>query len=220
MSMQEWAKREVELMVKKERKSEGVKDGEFSYGGACYESALKAFVSLCEDGHSGMSIGFTKNILNRLIDGKPLSPIEDVPEVWNSCNYGENDGVKRFQCNRMSSLFKYVNPDGTVEFSNVDQYVCIDVNNGNSYTGGGSNRIIKELYPITLPYYPVNRIKLYAEDFLVDKKNGDFDTKGYLYLEHPTDGRVEVNRFFAEFDGEWKEISKEEYEARKVNKIT
>ena len=58
------------------------KDGEWDYGCACYESALKAFGSLCEDGHSGFSIGLTKAILNRLINNKPLLPIEDTDEVW------------------------------------------------------------------------------------------------------------------------------------------
>ena len=71
MSMIEWAKREIEIAQKRERGN--ASDGEWDYGGTCYDSAFKAFQSLCEDGHSGMSIGFTKNILNRLIDGKPLT---------------------------------------------------------------------------------------------------------------------------------------------------
>ena len=66
MSMLEWAKKEVEIACKRENPDK--KEGEFDYGCACYESALKAFKSLCEDGHSGMSIGFTKNILNWLVD--------------------------------------------------------------------------------------------------------------------------------------------------------
>ena len=49
MSMLEWAKREVEIACKRENPDK--KEGEFDYGCACYESALKAFESLCEDGH-------------------------------------------------------------------------------------------------------------------------------------------------------------------------
>lgn len=37
-----------------------------------------------EDGHSGMSIGITKNILNRLIAGKPLTPIVDTEDIWDA----------------------------------------------------------------------------------------------------------------------------------------
>lgn len=48
-NMLEWAKREVEIACKKENSNR--KEGEFDYGCACYESALKAFESLCEDGH-------------------------------------------------------------------------------------------------------------------------------------------------------------------------
>ena len=80
MSMSDWAKKEVELAKIIEAKD--LKEGEFDYGGACYDSALKAFKSLAEDGHSGMSIKLTQQILNRLIDGKPLLPIEDREDIW------------------------------------------------------------------------------------------------------------------------------------------
>lgn len=219
MSLMEWAKREVEMMVKKEREAEGVNASEFSYGGACYESALKAFNSLCEDGHSGMSIGFTKQILNRLIDGKPLSPLTGEDSEWNDINCYWGGDVKRYQNNRQSSVFKYVYADGRVEYSSVDNYRCVDIHNGSTYTGGGAGKIIDELYPITFPYYPINAIKLYCEDFLVDEKNGDYDTKGYLYLEHPKDGRIEVNRFFKESDEGWVEISQKEYNERKERRV-
>lgn len=58
MSMMEWAKREVEIASKRERGDKP--ESEWDYGCACYDSALKAFESLCGDGHSGFSIGITK----------------------------------------------------------------------------------------------------------------------------------------------------------------
>lgn len=100
MSMMEWAKREVEIASKRERGDKP--ESEWDYGCACYDSALKAFESLCGDGHSGFSIGITKGILNRLIEGKPLTPIEDTEDVWNVCSRGENGGVATYQCKRMS----------------------------------------------------------------------------------------------------------------------
>lgn len=54
MSMKEWAKREVDLACKHDNPDR--KEGEFDYGCACYESALKAFTSLMEDGHSGQYV--------------------------------------------------------------------------------------------------------------------------------------------------------------------
>ena len=41
MSMMEWAKREVEIASKRERGDKP--EGEWDYGCACYDSALKAF---------------------------------------------------------------------------------------------------------------------------------------------------------------------------------
>ena len=70
-SMELWAENEVKIACHR-------KGGEFDYGCACYESALKAFQSLCNDGLSVASIMFTKAILNRMIAGKPLMPIEDT----------------------------------------------------------------------------------------------------------------------------------------------
>ena len=73
MTMTNWAKREVEIACARERRDKN--PDEWDYGCACYKSAYKAYQCVMGDGHSGMSIGFTQNILNRLIDGKPLTPI-------------------------------------------------------------------------------------------------------------------------------------------------
>lgn len=124
MSMMEWAKREVEIASKRERGDKP--ESEWDYGCACYDSALKAFESLCGDGHSGFSIGITKGILNRLIEGKPLTPIEDTYDVWNVCSRGENGGVATYQCKRMSSLFKDVYPDGTVKYHDNDRFIVLN----------------------------------------------------------------------------------------------
>ena len=96
MGMKEWAEREVQIAC--ERENPDRKEGEWDYGCACYESALKAFNSLMEDEHSGTSIGFTKQILNRLIDGKPLTPIEDTEAVWNECHVTTED-IQRISVN-------------------------------------------------------------------------------------------------------------------------
>ena len=75
MSMLDWARKEIEIACKKENPNW---DGNsFDYSCACYQSALKAYESLCNDQHSGFSWGMTINILNRLAEGKPLTPITD-----------------------------------------------------------------------------------------------------------------------------------------------
>lgn len=222
--MLNWAKREVEIACKKENPNR--KDGEFDYGCACYESALKAFESLCGDGHSGFSIKMTQAILNRLIDGKPLTPIEDTDDVWNLIENHE-DGYRSYQCKRMSSLFKDVYSDGTVKYNDIDRTYCIDIHNSNNeYSSRLVRRIIDAMFPITMPYMPGNPIKVYCEDFLTDKKNGDFDTVGVFYAEKTENGkqeRIEINRFFRapkwDEKGAWIEISKDEYMQRKDKRL-
>lgn len=225
----DWAKREVEIACKRENPNR--KKGEFDYSCACYVSALKAFESLTEDGHSGYSIGITKNILNRLINGMPLTPIEDTDDVWNM-SYTNDNGETVYQCNRMSALFKTVHSDGSVDYSSNDYCYCIDVNNPkNTYYSGLVRRIIHKMFPITMPYIPGDPIKVFCEDFLTDKNNGDFDTVGVFYAlkeENREPIRIEINRFFREpFENEeeskelpgWVEISEEEYKDRKSKKI-
>lgn len=212
--MKEWAKREVELACKKEKTDR--KEGEFDYGCACYESALKAYESLIEDNHSGMSIKFTKNILNRLIDGKCLTPIEDTDDIWNYV-HDRKDGGKVYQSKRMSSFFKDVYPDGTVKYSDIDRVVKVDIVTDTIWHSGLVDRIINELYPITMPYIPTdNPFKVYCEDFLTDSKNGDYDTVGVLYGIDPDGNRFEINRYFKDGDEDMIEIDCTEYAVRSL----
>ena len=211
MSMSDWAKREVELACKKEAPNR--KDGEWDYGCACYESALKAYLSLCEDNHSGMSFDFTKHILIRLLNGRPLTPIEDNEEDWRPVC--EDDEIEGHQCKRMPGLFKDVLPDGTVKY-HENNYCCIDENSKLSYTGGGAYDILMQyIKPIKMPYYPPEqKYVIHTKEYLTDKKYGDFDTKAYLYIQCPDDSVIEVNRYFGETENGWQEIDKEEFDRR------
>lgn len=215
-----WAKREVELACKHENPDWDGKS--FDYGCACYQSALKAYESLMGDGHSGTSFGFTKNILVRLMEGLPLTPITEkdfndaVP-----CN-ADNRNVISKKCPRMSGLFRNEYPDGKVVYTDINRAYCIDINNpSNTYSYGYAIRIIiDEMFPITMPYYPpIEKYKVYVEDFLTDRKNSDFDTRAFLYCITPEGERVEINRFYAYDDDTKGEISREEYEERKSRKL-
>lgn len=213
MNLKEWAEKEVEIACKRENPDR--KEGEWDYGCACYESALKAFNSLLEDDHSGFSISITKQILNRLIECKPLTLIEDTPDVWNEGMRREGDDYTSYQCKRMSSLFKDVYDDGRIKYSDIDSSYCVDINDYNiTYHSGLVRSIINEMYPITMPYYPTKAIEVYCEEFLTDRRNGDFDTVGVFYAIEPTGEKVEINRFFKE-GKDWIEIDKSEYLNRK-----
>lgn len=213
MRMLEWAEKEIEIAKKREREASGVSDG-WDYGCACYDSAFKAFKSLLKDDHSGMSIMLTKQILNRLIDGKTLTPIEDTPDIWNQISKNE------YQCKRMSSLFKKVNESGNVSYSDNNYAIGVDArNDGLAYHSGLVSDYVYSKYPITMPYYPNSKpYKVYCEDFLYKKPDavGEFDHKALLYMIKPDGEREEVDKYFMEQDREMIEInSKIYYEHKK-----
>lgn len=209
-SMSDWAEQEVKIACKKE-------DG---YGAGCYKSALKAFHSLMDDGHSGFSIGITKTILNRLIDGKPLTPIDDDPALWNECTWGDKDGKAVYQNARMSGLFKDVFPDGTVSFHDIDRVVLVEVDDDGSesnWHSGLASKLVDEIVgPIALPYYPTAKpYKVYAQQF--DSVNGEvgcFDTSHIIKIVDPDGNEIPCERYYAETPDDMKEISAEEYRGR------
>ena len=169
----------------------------------------------------------TQAILIRQLNGQPLTPIEDAEDIWYVCSLSEDEkGVDVYQCKRMSSLFKYIYFDGTVKYYDVDNSYCVDINNpSNTYSSGLVRKLIDEMFPIKMPHMPGKPIAVFCEDFLTDKKHGDFDTVGVFYAlktENGKQDKIEINRFFREpegdEEGDWTEISKEEYEERKIRK--
>lgn len=61
--------------------------------------------------------------------------------------------------------------------------------------------------------------KVYTEDFLSNKDNGDFDTEGFFYVETPDGEKIEINKFYHyPARGEKIEITREKYEAMKANR--
>lgn len=213
MGMLEWAKNEVEIACKRERGDKP--EYEFDYGCACYDSAMKAFESLLEDGHSGASIGFTKAILDRLIEGKPLTAIEDTEDIWTNF-FTFNDEVTVYKCKRMSSLYKYVYPDGKVKYSDSERTYCIDVKSPEAaYRNGFIRQIYDEMYPVTMPYMPKEKSDvIVCDELLTDRKNGDHDTIAILYIKRSDGEKVEVNRYFKEGEKSFIEITEEEYRKR------
>ena len=213
MSMMDWAKKEVEIACKHEAPDR--KDGEWDYGCACYESALKAYESLCNDGHSGMSWGFTKQILTRLMDGMPLTPIEDVPEVWSDELSAREDKGKQFQCKRMYSLFKYVHEDGTVTYSDTNRVSLHELITDTFWHSGMASKLVNEMFPITMPYRPSSKPYIVeAEEYLTDRKNGDFDTVAYLNIIKPDGEKIPINRYYADAEDGMQEITLQEFQKR------
>ena len=216
----DWAGHEVALACAGEKEN-SEKPGDEDYGVACYKSALRAYRCLMRDGHSGFSIQITMSILNRLIDGKCLTPIEDTPDIWEEVNL--STAKKNYQCKRMSSLFKEVAPDGTVIYSDVNRVQVIDIAKPETaYTNGFVTRLIDRVFPITMPYLPSGKkFKVVREEFSADPKTpkDTFDTVAYLYVITPNGKTVELNGFFKNGKDGMVRIEKAEYEERKARRI-
>ena len=226
--MYEWAEQECRIACKKENPDFNFDSEDFDYGCSCYKSALKAYKSLCEDGHSGTSFNFTWRILERLMSHKPLTPITDEdffivhPEYpIESDKWLAEHGLKsEIQCPRMSSLFREETLDGKVSYSDNNRAYCINIENPSDTYSSAKDRIVDEFFPITMPYMPEKgQYKVYCQTFLTDSKNGDFDTQAVLYFITPDGKRIDVNRYQTEKNGKMVDITKEEYENLLKNRV-
>lgn len=217
MSMSEWAAEEVRIACERERAAITENEPDIDklaneYTESCYQSALRAYKSLCDDGHSGMSFSITAGILKRLCSGYPLTPIEDVDEVWNLVH--ETPTTIEYQCRRMYSLFKTVyKEDGFVYYHDNDRFVCVDPN-GVTYTSGFINKQLSKLYPLTMPYMPEGKFMVKAFDFATNANPGEFDTILIRSVKEPNGQEVLLNLCFKETENGFEQIQLKEYEER------
>lgn len=226
--MVSWAENEVNRMREYLSKHEV----DICYDMHCYESALKAFKSLCEDGHSGFSFPETSKILNRLCHRMPLCPITEI-DFPSQIGTHIDDSQRVFggpilkktctQCPRMSSLFQDIWEDGVVTYHDNDRIVCINSENlDDDFYWGFAARLIDEMYPITLPYYPQPNqfFRIYVTQFTVK----DMDVSCIDRIKEPSGKVVEIGRCFKYVDapdckhGRFVEIDKEEYEDLKLHR--
>lgn len=217
MSMSEWAAEEVRIACERERATIVETDDDADmmaqeYAESCYQSALKAYQSLCDDGHSGMSFNITAGILKRLCSGYPLTPIEDVDDVWTLVS--ETPDKTQYQCRRMYSLFKTVSKvDGSVQFRDIDRFLCVDPK-GVTYTNNFINQQLSKLYPLTLPYMPEGKFLVKAFDFATNANPGEFDTILIRSVKEPNGQEVLLNLCFKETEDGFEPIQMKEYEER------
>ena len=102
-------------------------------------------------------IGTLRFLVDRLIHDKPIIEITDENADWvdmSEC-LGANDSEKLYQSSRCTSMFKQVNSDGSVFYSDVDRWVCRDgYDLSNTFHCSVIYQILDKLYPINLPYNP------------------------------------------------------------------
>lgn len=138
----------------------------------------------------------TKAILNRLIDGKVLTPVEDTEDGW--VKVFDRHGRKTYQSKRMSSLFKDLDKDGNVRYNDTERYCGFDIADPDAgFHMGMLSRILDENFPITMPYTPndtpyalVNRIATCIERCAMAKSVSKIDIFDGEKKEEDTDESV------------------------------
>lgn len=189
----EWAREEVRLIKEKDLKDNDADEISVKYAASCYDSALEAFEVLCGQGHSGWSIKMTQYILNKLIDTHPLTPITGEDSEWLECTRGEGKPTV-YQNKRYSALFKYVDADGTVSYSDNDYFAIKDIHDSSCYHGGVASHITNDekwLPEIKMPYMPLNR------GFRVHVADNDY--VNVIYIQKITGGTYKEPRYIEKF---------------------
>lgn len=227
-SLKEWALREVKLATEGTSKDVPAEmKGEMD---KYYEVAYRAFCDFIDRAEGLDEPGIAKTIFTQLLHEEPLTPIDDNEDDWvfaggfDPAAGNDNPGWMIYQCKRRSTLFKKVTYDRKtgeedgVKFSDTGRYVCVDINTEQMYTGGMGPAILDEMIPISMPYSPLGKIKIFTEDFKCHEDfDGDFDAVGILYFRMPDGQMKEIKRYFKEDykTHEMKEIGMTEYLARK-----
>lgn len=218
-TLKNWALKEIDL-------AKNLEGDENEY----YNAAYLAFCDFLDRTEHLDKPGIAKMIFTQLLHKEPLTPIEDDEDNWvivegfDPAAGNDNPGWTIYQCKRRPTLFKKVTYDRKtgekdgVKFSDTGRYICIDINTEQMYTGGIGPAILDELFPISMPYSPLGKIKIFTEDFKCHEDfDGDFDTVGILYFRMPDGQMKEIKRCFKEDykTHEMKEINMTEYLARK-----
>ena len=215
MSIDTWAKREVEL-AKNEALKSGSDNCSTHYICECLNSALKAFNSLIEDGHSGAAVEQTLMFLQRLVRRLPLTPI-DEDTTWVKSSVSES-GTITYQCARMTSLFKDVDREGNITYSDVNRVVCVNKDDSHApvWYNGFVSKIVNSIYPIKFPYYTSSDPIIAYVSKHTTSLSEDFDTMCIDSVKLDNGETVELKRFFKEDPNinSWVEIDEEEYNSR------
>lgn len=216
MSVTEWARSEVEIALKRQKElidadtETSNSEDRFSLTEQCYHSALDAYTALASCDHSGYSWARAAEILKRLLDEKPLTPITDVAEEWNLVT--DVGGIELYQCRRCHSLFKEKDrKTGKVSYHDNNRFVCYD-ERGIKYHNGFISSKLHNLYPITMPYMPTTpSYTVEANDFSSKGLIDEFDTIEIKRITEPDGTTVVLNWYYKEAEEGWVGISYEEF---------
>lgn len=204
MNTYDWAKNELKLARENEiAKCKADPDyelGDEQYGLMCYDAAEQLLDVFEEQGHSGYSARVVCSIFERLVKGKPLTPVTDEDDQWGERYTAEEDPVKRYQHKRMSSLFKHVDADGTVTYRDINRVRAYDPKLGVFSTRFIDN-IANEYFPFRFPYMG-DTINVRVNDFdNIETANGHVDVRHVVDAIQNGTEHVYIDRYFIRPDG-------------------
>lgn len=182
--------------------------------------AIRALRELCYIGYTKKNLYHAFNLLDMLVKGYHLLPLEDNDDCWVfSYNRPEYTCYHHKKC---TGVFKDVYNDGRPpRYNDVNRVNGQDIDSKSWYHSGFLDDIVNEHFPIKFPYLAGEVTYLVTtETLLIDRKNGDFDTRAIFEII-PSDNSepVKIYRYFTERDGETVEIDVETYNELKKKAI-
>lgn len=223
-NLMEWARKEVALLIDSEERNE-----DMSQATMCALHAYDEYLKEIGKVKNPNDLTLTKTIFLQLFNGDPLTPIEDNEEDWSIIDGYDptarinNCGFSVYQCKRRHTLLKRVTYNkktgeiGEIKFNDSARSTCIDIGSNKAYSGGLGEWLLDQIMPISMPYFPTGKIKIFTEEFKAYPDGEDSDTCGVLYFRMPDGQMNEIKRFFKRDaqSGEAIEINFNEYAARK-----
>lgn len=161
----EWANKEAEHVAKHVT----MKYGSNIPMTECYEmvvnEAVKLFNELEDLPHTEESKVMIKRFLSRLIEDKPLSPIEDRDDMWDEVgvNAGEDSEVALYINKRLRTLYRRevrdIKKDVLTEktYHDPTRVTCINTIDGKEVVLSLVNDYVDECFPIKFPYFPTDK---------------------------------------------------------------
>lgn len=143
--------------------------------------------------HEDRDVRKATELLTRLMNGYPLSPITDDPEEWEM----EDDGdFTIYRSIRRPSLFKRVALDGDkkcVQYIDKDRYEVIDVNTMSITNERRFCEILLDAAdPITMPYFPYAKIKVFTDGFTL----GEDEYAGLMYFRAMDGMMYKIDKYY------------------------
>ncbi len=173
----EWANKEAEHVVKYVT----MKYGNNIPMTECYEmvvnEAVKIFNELEDIQHTEESKVMVKRFLSRLIEDKPLSPIEDKDDMWDEVGSHavEDSEITLYINKRLRTLYKRevrdIKKDVLIEktYHDPTRVTCINTIDGKEVILSLVDDYVDEYFPIKFPYFPTD--KYVVEVIMFNHKN-------------------------------------------------